>query len=191
MQSFGGKMRKLQREGSKKKSMENLPPPIFCFLGSFLELKDIASLLRVCKTFTQRDTIFFHWTRTHFPTLLKLPEEFESWRGFVREAKSLRWQSILENVILSKQGREISCRKGWSSVYTNLSFSSGKHYVVFKATSLVLHFLGVSHADTPLDSPCFGDGCFAHSPSYRDYRYLQHSQSFFISFPHFCKKMSR
>ena len=154
--------------------MNSLPYQLLSFLGEFLELREIGTLLRLSKSINQKigDQVFFHFCKSKL-NVEKLPKEFNNWKDFVREATGIKFGSYLKDkATLSKDSKRITCKsgKGWSCALSNLSFSRGKHFLRLRINKYHLSFLGVAFKETPLDSPCFGKDCFAYSSYYKDYR---------------------
>eukprot|EP01091_Cochliopodium_minus_P012418 TRINITY_DN3754_c1_g2_i2.p1 TRINITY_DN3754_c1_g2~~TRINITY_DN3754_c1_g2_i2.p1 ORF type:complete len:218 (-),score=36.16 TRINITY_DN3754_c1_g2_i2:328-981(-) len=151
--------------------MEKLPISIFNYLGEFLELREIGILSRCSKTFhtnIKKDKIFYHYCIKRYQ-LNKLPEEFKTWKEFAKENSDLKWEKAVTGISISKDGK-IAKSSGWACALTNLSFRSGKHFVLFNFVHYNLGFLGIALKDTKLDGPCFGEKCFAYSSYYRSYR---------------------
>ena len=155
--------------------METLPSQIISFLGEFLDLREIGRLSRTNKKINQKmkDTVFFHYAKKRMMATQKLPEEFKTWREFVKETTELKWGKYLEGKVkLSNENKRISVQSvtDWTCAITNLSFSRGIHFVVFKIHHFYLNFLGVAFGDVPLKGPASGKKSFSYSPAYSDLR---------------------
>ena len=57
----------VKKVGKRIKKMESLPTKIFGYFGEFLELKDVAPLMRLFVRRKTKDNIFFHYSKKELP----------------------------------------------------------------------------------------------------------------------------
>lgn len=151
--------------------MEKLPLQIFSYLGNFLELKDIYKLSLVSKSINnkiKKDLIFGNYVKKNHQ-INNLPINHKSWSEFIKEILLLKWGKYSNHESISKDKKIIKFRN-WGSTITNLSFSSGKHFLLLKLHVYQLAFFGCALPDAPLESYCYGDKCWGYSSYYDSHR---------------------
>eukprot|EP01091_Cochliopodium_minus_P010178 TRINITY_DN2651_c1_g1_i1.p1 TRINITY_DN2651_c1_g1~~TRINITY_DN2651_c1_g1_i1.p1 ORF type:complete len:162 (+),score=38.72 TRINITY_DN2651_c1_g1_i1:72-557(+) len=138
--------------------LEKLPYQLLSTFGQYLELKEINRLMRTSKTMLEkinRDNIFYNYSKERMK-IEKLNDKYETWKEFVKNYFSLKWEIVSKILVLTENKRGITSKSGsWGCALTNISFKKGRHFVSIKLNVIVLGFFGIALKDTPLDSPCF------------------------------------